>query len=680
MTQETYLLTFLLITWVSGALTVNLLLLGWRCLSTVLLGFSTFLFSLWAYESYQAIQISQIGMSAAYFKFGSLFLILIPPLLYHISCLIMKRAWPNRVSIMALYILNTAFMNALEVRNILIGRGSYYFLQLTFFSEPVAILYRITFFFTIGFMLIKIFELYGKSTGPMKNRVHYLMFSLPLFIYGFTGVPGFSSLLFGMESNVSALFILPIFIAVITYAANFQHLVAASHAIARLLSFAALVLMFLLANELLAQFLAQQFGITSAAQPWAQILINAFAFGIFLIIYHTFQDLRNRNIRNQYRGNQTLILDVANRVLSAHTLNDSVTTAVEFLMEKLELNEGAFLLKNLQTGNFSILYSSGVEIEKLRNFAFGKSLIEWLQKKREPFILSKAEQTMLPSSFQKMTYSLRELPFEVCHPLFLKNHEISGVLLLGHKKNSGPFHIKDSDLLFVVGTILQTVIEHHQLSDQAVVDGLTRLYHQKFFKTQLEERLRFSREQRSSMALIMLDIDYFKKLNDTYGHQAGDKVLESVAKALKETVRANDILARYGGEEFALFIDENPSQITPDNRKDQNENLFHAAERLAEKIRAKIEKHSVIFNDHLFQVTISVGVGFKSEKEITLSTQELIERADKALYTAKQMGRNRVVLATKEEVRGSSLEKHKSLSKTGLQGKRLSESDRSFSF
>ncbi len=657
MTQQTYLLEFFLTTWVSGGLCASLLLLtGWRQLSAFFLSIFSLVITFWAYECYQAIYVSQIIASSAYLKMACLIFICIPPMFYHFICLAIKNGWPNRISILVLYVLNFSFMNALELRNFLLGNlgsGQNYLIQFSLFSDTVSILYRIVFFITLGMAVLRLVEFYPKAPAPIKMRLHYLALLFPFCFYGFFGVPGFTHLLFGMVPRMNASFGFLIFAAGMGYVLGFQRMAALQNALTKTAAFTLLILTFVFLNQGLTEFLRFRFGITGPRIPWAGPAITAFAFGLFLVIYDVIQTIRNRQTRSHLRGNQSLILDVANQVLSAHQLNDSVQAAAEFLIERLGLNGAAFLLRNTHTGAFSVSYSCELDMEKLQRFHFGKSLIEWLVKKKQPFILSESEQTMLPSTFHQLTYSLKDLPIELCHPLFLKNNVLAGVLLLGNQKKGGSFSSKDMDLLFVVGTVLATAIEHNQLSDQAVVDGLTHLYHQKYFKTRLDEQIKLGNQNKSAMAVVMLDIDYFKKLNDTYGHQAGDKVLESVAKALKETVRANDVLARYGGEEFALFIEENQSQPQTRELKStgEKENLLNAAERLAEKIRSKVEKHAVIYNDHLFQVTVSVGVGFKAENEITLSAQELIHRADQALYAAKQDGRNRVVIATQSGIR-----------------------------
>ena len=132
----------------------------------------------------------------------------------------------------------------------------------------------------------------------------------------------------------------------------------------------------------------------------------------------------------------------------------------------------------------------------------------------------------------------------------------------------------------------------------------------------------------------MLDVDFFKKCNDTYGHQFGDEVLKQVASIMKKVTGNKGTACRYGGEEFVILLDSNNSEF---------------AVSVAEKIRQTIESTSVPYNEGskvtLVSITVSIGVSIWESK---MERVELIEHADKALYAAKKGGRNRVVLWTKD--------------------------------
>jgi diguanylate cyclase (GGDEF)-like protein len=165
-----------------------------------------------------------------------------------------------------------------------------------------------------------------------------------------------------------------------------------------------------------------------------------------------------------------------------------------------------------------------------------------------------------------------------------------------------------------------------KIKTRADRDGLTRVFNRRSFDERLIEELR--RHQRHSMdlSLLMIDLDYFKDVNDTYGHMAGDMVLETVARMFEETFRTTDFIARYGGEEFVILL--------PHTNVGQ-------AEMLAERIRAKIESCTMSYQARDFKVTASIGVSSVRPGSLEKGT-ELVGNADDALYKAKAGGRNRI--------------------------------------
>ncbi|MCK8818001.1 PleD family two-component system response regulator [Natroniella sulfidigena] len=168
-----------------------------------------------------------------------------------------------------------------------------------------------------------------------------------------------------------------------------------------------------------------------------------------------------------------------------------------------------------------------------------------------------------------------------------------------------------------------------KLEKMASSDGLTGLANRRLFDNKLEEEWKRARRQAASLALIMIDIDYFKEYNDTYGHQAGDECLQKIAHKFEELVlRPADLVARYGGEEFAVILPETG---------------LYGAIKVAERIRVGIEDLKLPHRRSGVSeyVTVSAGVAaVKPERE--KGAEELIEAADDALYLAKEEGRNRV--------------------------------------
>lgn len=166
-----------------------------------------------------------------------------------------------------------------------------------------------------------------------------------------------------------------------------------------------------------------------------------------------------------------------------------------------------------------------------------------------------------------------------------------------------------------------------QLEEIAHKDMLTGLYSRRFFMERLEQELNRTRRLKLPSALLMLDVDHFKKVNDTWGHQAGDAVLSALGKVIHDSCRNYDIAGRYGGEEFCILL---PGVNVDD------------AMQKAEKLRDSVQKEVIIPGSDGESASISIGVAPYLE---SMSIEEWLKAADDALYNAKRTGRNKVVQA-----------------------------------
>ena len=167
----------------------------------------------------------------------------------------------------------------------------------------------------------------------------------------------------------------------------------------------------------------------------------------------------------------------------------------------------------------------------------------------------------------------------------------------------------------------------------ATIDGLTELYNHRYFQDTLRTQIELSKRYGQPFSLIIVDIDFFKKFNDTYGHQAGDAVLKQVAQTLKKNSRTTDFVCRYGGEEMSIILPNTSAE----------EALFNA-----KRINKAVEERDFYINaDDTSKVTISVGVATFPDNAQT--PQELIEFADKGLYYSKEHGRNQVYCIANEQ-------------------------------
>lgn len=162
-----------------------------------------------------------------------------------------------------------------------------------------------------------------------------------------------------------------------------------------------------------------------------------------------------------------------------------------------------------------------------------------------------------------------------------------------------------------------------ELEEEARKDGLTKLLNHKSCYESLEKNIKIAKDMKSNMSIVMIDLDYFKKVNDNYGHQVGDEVLVSVSKTILNNIRKEDIAGRYGGEEFLIIL---PNM-------DINQSL-----NIAKNIKNAISK--IKFKYKGLKITASMGVStWSGENPI-----KLVNKADKLLYKAKMNGRNRICI------------------------------------
>jgi len=171
------------------------------------------------------------------------------------------------------------------------------------------------------------------------------------------------------------------------------------------------------------------------------------------------------------------------------------------------------------------------------------------------------------------------------------------------------------------------LIENARLRKLALTDGLTGLYGFRYFETRLNIEIKMALAQKMDLSLVILDVDHFKKINDTYGHDLGNKVLKKVASIIKKHTRHSDTVARFGGDEFAIIL----------FRSDIN-----SSRKMAQTVKDVIEEIEIKWQEKVIKATISAGVASLRESDKT-TAEGLLKTADEALYKAKAAGRNRVV-------------------------------------
>lgn len=218
----------------------------------------------------------------------------------------------------------------------------------------------------------------------------------------------------------------------------------------------------------------------------------------------------------------------------------------------------------------------------------------------------------------------------------IRHNKLIGCLNLG---SADPMRFNPSmatdfieNLASIIAICLENVINSERLTYIGLTDALTNVSNRRFVEQRMLEEIGRARRQQYSIACMYMDIDYFKKINDLYGHQSGDDVLREVASRIKAELRLSDTLGRFGGEEFVVIL--------------VNASL-HDAFQVAERIRLSIASKTFLLSmAGACDTSISIGISTLTEAnnqgEITAAAHELLWRADRALYDAKEQGRNRV--------------------------------------
>ncbi|MDA8138412.1 MAG: diguanylate cyclase [Desulfobacteraceae bacterium] len=324
---------------------------------------------------------------------------------------------------------------------------------------------------------------------------------------------------------------------------------------------------------------------------------------------------------------------IAAEKIHSRMVETIITTAMEFAGAQL----GLLILRNpsgelcieaeasVDGGEPRILQSIPVSAGRLP-----LAVINYVSRTRSSIVIQDAQKpnNQIPGLDQDSHVLAQGVRSMLCMPILTGSQEQSeliGMLYMENNLASATFTQERFDTLEIICLAAAGRLE---LSRKAVIDGLTELYNHDYFQNLLSQEFASARRHGRELAMVLIDIDHFKKFNDTWGHQVGDKVLREVAQIIKTSCRSGDTVARYGGEEMAVIL--------PMANRD-------SGELVAERIRAAVESHRVAHNSEQLKVTISLGL---ATLDASIPDKEsLIRRADTALYRSKAEGRNRLTIA-----------------------------------
>ena len=297
------------------------------------------------------------------------------------------------------------------------------------------------------------------------------------------------------------------------------------------------------------------------------------------------------------------------------------------------LGAGIFILEALDSNVFMLNNNySGMDLEPSVTYRIpvNHPLVSAISEANKVFTLQELKNALPAGLDIRMITTLKP---SLIVPLMQRNHLV-GILLLGERlsiTDDMGFGQYEKEQILAIASLAAIAINNAALVERSSTDMMTHLKLKYFFMQVLADKIDLSLAQNTPLAVIMLDIDFFKRFNDTYGHACGDYVLQTVAKIMRSAIRADDLAARYGGEEFTIMLADT-------NKED--------AMTVADRIRSKIEQYDFCYENQHVQVTISLGVTeFNVKTNPVMSPKGLVDQADQALYVSKRNGRNRVTFA-----------------------------------
>ena len=378
--------------------------------------------------------------------------------------------------------------------------------------------------------------------------------------------------------------------------------------------------------------------------PFYSILLIAVGLTILLALVslplrHPIQELVDRVFyRETYDHRQTL-LSFTSKMGNILNLDQLTSEMLQTLSKAIRISRAVLLFEDPGSSIFTVQCVYPETKDKIVNefkLSFDSPVVMWLQKESQVLTLKQIETgPQFKALWETEKTSLNDSHLELFCPL--KSHgKLVGILGLSKKHSRQRFTQEDIEFVLSVANQAGVIVENAQLYSQAmtwaITDGLTRLYNHRYMHECLDNEIARGTRFGSTFSIIMIDLDFFKTYNDTYGHLAGDDVLAGIGKCIQASIRNVDTAFRYGGEEFAVILPETTT-----------EGAYLVAERIREKIEQKV------FSGRSF-ITASLGVASWPTDGVT--KEQLLVSADKALYAAKATGRNRTCAPYDENKQG----------------------------
>ena len=343
----------------------------------------------------------------------------------------------------------------------------------------------------------------------------------------------------------------------------------------------------------------------------------------------------NRILKSELRQKTielSFFINVGKALTGAFEFKKVLRVIMETARQMVRCETWSLLLVDERKGELHFELVRGVPIQALKRVRYkvGEGPAGWVAEKGIPLLITdfSKDKRFRPNEFSPHIKAKSAL----CVPIISKR-KVIGVFQMVNRIDQEPFGEKDLDLLLKLVDQAALAVErsylYQKMSDLATTDDLTRLYNFRYLDQSLEIELKRCQRYGASAALIFLDMDHFKLVNDQYGHLMGSQVLIEVAGILRKSLREVDIIARYGGDEFVVIL---PETDVP------------TAHRISQRVRNAVRSYEFLKKEGL-ALHLSASFGIAGYPQHAKNKTDLIRLADQAMYKAKVMGRDKIFLA-----------------------------------